>query len=652
MFADIEECDDENSEDGDGCSSFCISEIIPSCGNDILEADEVCDDGNRFDGDGCSALCTIESKKLALGNFILRLANGAIRPQVDDEKIYTLTGDTVQISLDKEFFDEYSVQSMVLQYVVGVDTKKFVDRGMLSFIDPVYAVEEGLLQKQLGFVPQTQRFSSSLVLGEAGIQDVDIVIRYKDGEVDRVPLQINITQPGTIISDDSKEPLVGSTVTLIDDQSNDVWQSVHFDQNNPTPVSKDGTYGFIVPNGEYILRVEKEGYRTQESFSFRVENNIVNEDVVLMKKLPKLIDSVEDILEEDISAGEKVQKIAVVSATKAVEVAKVGVRTVVEVAKKIDDVADDPLVEEVTEEVIIPTTVAASATIVLPSLWSIIIPLLRFLFLQPLLLLGLRKRKEWGVIYNALTKLPIDLAVVRIVNAETKKVVQSRVTDLKGRFLFIVNPGSYVIEVTKPGFSYPSSILQSVKSDGRFADIYHSETIEVTQKGVGLTPNIPVDPVDAEKTPKRIVWEKRLRIVQHIFASSGIYTTMVGLYIAPTLWLCGFLAVHIVVYLLFIHLIQPKQPKGWGIVYDSESGEPLAKAVVRLFNKQYDKLVATFVTDRKGRYAFLVGPSVYYHISEKSGYRELIGPDIRIKEKKAEGGIIKTDVHLEKDGET
>ena len=127
---------------------------------------------------------------------------------------------------------------------------------------------------------------------------------------------------------------------------------------------------------------------------------------------------------------------------------------------------------------------------------------------------------------------------------------------------------------------------------------------------------------------------------------------MIGLYIAPTIWLCVFLLIHVVLYLLFVHLIQPKQPKGWGIVYDSESGEPLAKAVVRLFNKQYDKLVATFVTDRKGRYAFLVGPSTYYHISEKKGYKELVSGDIPIKEKKTEGGIIKSDIHLEKDAET
>ncbi len=68
-----EECDDGNNEDGDGCDSTCMKEIIPPveeflvkeppvaiCGNDILEEQEECDDGNNEDGDGCSAICIIE----------------------------------------------------------------------------------------------------------------------------------------------------------------------------------------------------------------------------------------------------------------------------------------------------------------------------------------------------------------------------------------------------------------------------------------------------------------------------------------------------------------------------------------------------------------------------------------------------------------
>mgnify|MGYP006273011213 CR=1 FL=1 len=55
-----EECDDGNTEDGDGCSGLCTIESTPVCGNGILETGEECDDNNTVNGDGCSSNCTIE----------------------------------------------------------------------------------------------------------------------------------------------------------------------------------------------------------------------------------------------------------------------------------------------------------------------------------------------------------------------------------------------------------------------------------------------------------------------------------------------------------------------------------------------------------------------------------------------------------------
>jgi len=58
----IEECDDGNNIDGDGCSAICLIEVIePYCGDGIIDDGEQCDDGNNVDGDGCSAECTFES---------------------------------------------------------------------------------------------------------------------------------------------------------------------------------------------------------------------------------------------------------------------------------------------------------------------------------------------------------------------------------------------------------------------------------------------------------------------------------------------------------------------------------------------------------------------------------------------------------------
>ncbi len=68
-----EECDDGNTNDGDGCSSkgsiepgyICPTPskrcIAATCGDGIVAYGEMCDDGNSTDGDGCSARCKLET---------------------------------------------------------------------------------------------------------------------------------------------------------------------------------------------------------------------------------------------------------------------------------------------------------------------------------------------------------------------------------------------------------------------------------------------------------------------------------------------------------------------------------------------------------------------------------------------------------------
>jgi cysteine-rich repeat protein len=51
-----EQCDDGNTAEHDGCTAICI---LP-CGDGITRDDEQCDDGNTTDGDGCGASCRLE----------------------------------------------------------------------------------------------------------------------------------------------------------------------------------------------------------------------------------------------------------------------------------------------------------------------------------------------------------------------------------------------------------------------------------------------------------------------------------------------------------------------------------------------------------------------------------------------------------------
>ncbi len=57
-----EQCDDGNTNVGDGCNSVCQTETNSTgvCGNGILDLGEQCDDSNTNNGDGCDATCDVE----------------------------------------------------------------------------------------------------------------------------------------------------------------------------------------------------------------------------------------------------------------------------------------------------------------------------------------------------------------------------------------------------------------------------------------------------------------------------------------------------------------------------------------------------------------------------------------------------------------
>lgn len=58
LIAGDEECDDDNTKAGDGCSDLCQLEIPPGCGDLEVTPPEECDDGNLINGDSCDNNCT------------------------------------------------------------------------------------------------------------------------------------------------------------------------------------------------------------------------------------------------------------------------------------------------------------------------------------------------------------------------------------------------------------------------------------------------------------------------------------------------------------------------------------------------------------------------------------------------------------------
>jgi uncharacterized repeat protein (TIGR01451 family) len=312
---------------------------------------------------------------------------------------------------------------------------------------------------------------------------------------------------------------------------------------------------------------------------------------------------------------------------------------------------DNPRVEDVVVNIITPILLILAALNTIPTallLLSNIFLFLHLIFLEPFLWLFRRKREEWGVVYDALTKLPVDLAVVRLYSKETKKLIQTRVTDKQGRYLIIAKePGKYYLSVSKLGYTYPTQYLKNDTQDIKYYDLYHGEEIEVTDKKSTIAVNIPLDPVEQRvASVKEVLRSYLIKNLRLIVAYLGIILAVLVVIIIPTVITIGALIIHLILFVIFRRLIVPKKPKGWGIIYDSRTKKPVKQAVIKIFDMRFNKLLGAQVTDSKGRYAFLVGKNEYQMLTEKPGYqRKQVRPVDLVRNEE----IINLDISLEKE---
>lgn len=336
------------------------------------------------------------------------------------------------------------------------------------------------------------------------------------------------------------------------------------------------------------------------------------------------------------------------------------IRTWDDLFKVIEDFLNNPLTQLIINAVIVPALAILALVNLLAAAGlgnlGLFLLYLWYLFTEPFLWLAGRRRRCWGVVYNAGSKMPVDLALVRLLDAQTGRLVSTRVTDRQGRFAFLTKEGKFRITVTKPNFAFPSIKLRGKTHDAGYDDLYFGEPIEIPSGKTVITVSIPVDPslkADMTRTTRSFVLRYLRQRVNFILALVGPIGAAVCLWIIPSTITFCLLIIHIVIFLFFARLVLGRKSKPWGMVYDAKTGKSIGLAVVRLFNRRYDDLLETQVTDRHGRFGFLVGPETYrltvtreqysFPSMIERGFNRYRGEDFNVKRE----GIVRFDVPLD-----
>lgn len=242
--------------------------------------------------------------------------------------------------------------------------------------------------------------------------------------------------------------------------------------------------------------------------------------------------------------------------------------------------------------------------------------------------LGLKKKKQpWGTVYDSVTKQPLDPAYVILYDSVGNEVATS-ITDLDGRYGFLVSPGTYKMVAKKTNYIAPSLHLYGKERDELYDNLYFGEEIVLSSERA-IARNIPMDPQGFDwnefaKKDKNIMkfHKPRKKLIAQI--SNGLFIAGIILSIAlfllkPDIYNIGIL----VVYAIMISLRLFKfRPKSFGTIKDKLSSFPLSFAIVRIYSKATGKEMFHRVADQYGHYYCLLANGDYYLTIEKKNSDE------------------------------
>jgi len=299
--------------------------------------------------------------------------------------------------------------------------------------------------------------------------------------------------------------------------------------------------------------------------------------------------------------------------------------------------------------VIVATGVAASA-ITAFHVTNLVYLFFRFsyLWLAPVAF-GKRRKRSWGTVFDSVTGRPIRRAIVRIFLREFNKLVESQITDAQGRFGFLVDPGEYFVTVTRPGFVFPSHIMQT-SAVSQYEDIYRGDTIKINERNAGsLALNIPIDPNIKEVPRARLRWLRFLNKLGYLlekfsvpFLTTGTVLSWFALIVDPAT--VNYCVLGLYAVLIFTkYLVGGILERSWGEVTDSQSGDPIGMAAVRVYNAGKGNIVGTRVTNSKGQFTALVSPGQYYLVVVKAGYQVFKSKLMTVTKRQ---GLIKIKIQL------
>jgi len=297
---------------------------------------------------------------------------------------------------------------------------------------------------------------------------------------------------------------------------------------------------------------------------------------------------------------------------------------VAEAQKILKSPAGSAVAKTITTAGVVGGSVAASSVFVLNGTAVADILFLPFKLWGLLLsVLGLRKRnRPWGTVYDSVTKQPIDPAYVTL-NMVGSKEENMSITDLDGRYGFLVAPGKYTLTANKTNYTFPSVKMANKTEDALYNNLYFGEELNIETFGALINKNIPLDPIKFDwnefvKGDKKMMKfyskrDKMIRIITDWIFRIGFVVSLVSLFLVAAPYNLIILGLYIILALLRKFGLRQK---ALGSLAEKD-GTPLSFAIIRIMSPDLNIMISSKVADKIGKYYCLVPKGKYLVKIEK-----------------------------------
>lgn len=209
------------------------------------------------------------------------------------------------------------------------------------------------------------------------------------------------------------------------------------------------------------------------------------------------------------------------------------------------------------------------------------------------------KKKRYGMVYDEDKKV-VPFTVITVTDPKTGGIVKTSVSDLQGRYNILVDPGQYTIEAKHKDY-----------------ELFKMNYIASSVGSQMITENICLKKLLDQSENKEDIKPVLKKISRAIF--------IIGFILSFVFLIFSFSILNLVIFavyaLQFFIIRSRKEPRGWGTIFDSATYLPIAGGFVSVLDTEEDRQVDVQITDKAGRYGFLLEDKKYLLKVTVPGYK-------------------------------